>query len=106
MPIELAWTLSSGLRHRALSRRATMDSTIRAHQIMRGVDQREMRKGLRKVTQLSSGGGIVFFSQKAHIIAQGEKPFEQFACFVHAALQDIVVGKPEAACQEHALARR
>jgi hypothetical protein len=34
-------------------------STILAHQIVRRVDQREMREGLREISQLSPGGWVV-----------------------------------------------
>ena len=49
---------------------ALMHGTIRAHQVMGRVDQREVREGLRKVSQLPALGGIVLFGQKADVVAQ------------------------------------
>ena len=42
--------------------------TIRTDQIVGGIDQGEMRKSLRKVSQLSLGTGVVFLGQKADIV--------------------------------------
>ena len=47
-----------------------MHGTIRAHQVMGRVDQREVREGLRKISQLPALGGIVLFGQKADVVAQ------------------------------------
>ena len=50
------------------------------------VDERKMRKRLRKISQLAVFFGIVFFRQKADIIAQGKQMLKKRARFVDSAL--------------------
>ena len=53
-----------------------MHCTVRAHQIVGRVDQREMREGLRKIAQLPLGGRVVFLGQKSYVVAHGQKSFK------------------------------
>lgn len=53
-----------------------MHGTGCAHQIVGRIYQREVRKGLRKVSQLPTFYWIVFFCEKPDVIAQTEKVFE------------------------------
>ena len=64
---------------------------------MRGVDQGDMREGLRVVAHLPPRPRIVFFGEQTDIVAQREQPLEQYAGVVVPALQDVVVGEPETA---------
>src|ERR1039457_989967 len=77
-----------------------------AQQVSRGVDQRQMSKRLRKITQLPFCGWIVFLCKQADVIPQRQKPVEQFERVIVSVVQDIVVRQPEAASQEGALSRR
>lgn len=83
-----------------------MRGAITRCQIARGVDQCEMREGLRKVAKLPLGGWIVFFGKQPDIIAQRQQSAKQFARVFFPPLQDIVVRKPETASQERAFAGR
>jgi hypothetical protein len=42
-------------------------------EIARGVDQREVRKGLREITDQPPAARIVFLAQKADVVAQREE---------------------------------
>jgi hypothetical protein len=59
------------------------------------VDERKMRERLRKISQLAVFFGIVFFRQKADIVAQRKQMLEKRARFVDPALQDVVVNHPK-----------
>ena len=83
-----------------------MHGSIRAQQIMRRIDKRQMRKRLRKVAQMTFGGWVVFLGQKPNIVPQRQQPFEQLARVVISFLQNVIVSKPETARQKYALARR
>ena len=69
-------------------------------------DESEVRKGLRKITQLALCLRIVLFREQADIVAKRQQPFEQRACFRVAVLQRVIVGQPEAARQKDAFSRR
>jgi hypothetical protein len=55
-----------------------------------------MRERLRKIPQLPLFFGIVFFRQKADIVAQRKQVLEKWTRFVDASLQDVVVNHPKA----------
>ena len=65
-----------------------------------------MAEGLWKITQHASGMGIVFFRQKADIVAAFQKPFEQLHGVGMPAHQHVIVHEPEATGQKCALALR
>ena len=44
--------------------------TLNRHYIVGRVDQRDVSEGLRKISELAPKYGIVFFGQKANVIAQ------------------------------------
>ena len=73
---------------------------------MRRIDQRDMGKGLRKISELTTQDGIVFLGQQANVVAQIEQTQEQIARLLSAAGKGIVVGKPERARQKRPLTRR
>src|SRR5271165_866791 len=68
------------------------------------IDQCDMRKGLRKVSEHPSRTRIVLFRQEAHIVAQRQQIFEKLSRLIPAPKQNKVVSVPEAAGQEHAFA--
>ena len=75
-------------------------------EIQRGVDQGDMGKRLREITQHPPGARVVLLRQQSDVVPQRKKPFEQSRGFVVPAKQHVVVGQPEAAGQENALAGR
>ena len=77
-----------------------MYGAIAACQIARGVDQCEVREGLREIAELPLSGWIIFFGKQSNIIAQRQQSAKQFARIFFSPLQDVVVRKPEAARQE------
>jgi hypothetical protein len=69
-------------------------------QVMRRIDQRDMREGLREIADLPAGSRVVFLRQQSKIVAQIEKPLEHPPRVGIPPLQDIIVGEPEAASKE------
>src|SRR5712691_2602591 len=72
----------------------------------RGVDEREVRECLRKVSELAVRDRVVLLGEQADVVAQVEQSLEQLARLLDVALQREHVREPERARQEHALARR
>src|SRR5215831_2964302 len=68
-----------------------------------GVDQSQVRETLRKISKLPAGDWVVLFSEQPQVIPDREQPLEQFLGFRHSPLEGVIVGQPEAACQERAL---
>jgi hypothetical protein len=71
-------------------------------QIVRGIDQSDVRERLRKVSDLASGSGIIFFCQQSNIVAQAQQPLKHRPSVFIATLQDVIVGKPKAASKKGA----
>jgi len=65
-----------------------------------------MREGLGKVAEESPCRRVVLLGQEAHVVAEREEPFEDFARLGTAALKRKIVGEPEGARQEGALPGR
>src|SRR5260370_4300194 len=86
---------------RALLRRA-----LRAGQVVGSVDQRDVREGLWKISDLATEARVVLLREKSDIVAQRQQALEKLAGLGEAPLQDVVVGQPEAAGQKGPLARR
>ena len=72
-------------------------------QVQRSPDESEMRKCLRKVSDLPLRLRIVLFREKTDIVAKRQQAFEQGARFRVAILQRIVVDEPKTAGQEDTL---
>src|SRR5579863_9295822 len=79
--------------------------TFGRHEIVRSIDQRDMSKGLREISQLAAKNGIVFFGEQADVVAHIQQTSEQVARLLSAAGQRIVIGEPEGARQEGSLTR-
>src|SRR5437667_7628352 len=75
-------------------------------EVERRVDERDMRERLRKVPELPARRRIPLLREQAQVAAQVEEPLEEGLCLVEPSLQSEVVGEPECARQEGALARR
>src|ERR1700722_10203662 len=65
-------------------------------QAERGMNQREMRKRLRKIADLQPGPGVIFLAEKTEIVAQREQTVQQGVCFRDPTLQLVDVGEPKA----------
>src|SRR5438270_10021687 len=83
--------------HRLLAFGPMLRGSVGPTQIMRGVDQCDMRESLRVVSHLPPCRWIVFFGEQTEIVAQREQPIEQCAGVIVPALQNVVVGEPKAA---------
>src|SRR2546423_6894816 len=75
-------------------------------QVMRRIDQRDMREGLREIADLPAGSRVVFLRQQSEIVPQVEKPFEHRPRVGIPALQDVVVGQPKTASEERSFIPR
>src|ERR1700691_5951186 len=80
--------------------------TFGRHEIVGGVDQRDVGKSLRKISELPAKHGIVFLGKQANVVAQTEQTLKQTARLRRAAGHRVVVGEPERTRQERTLARR
>jgi hypothetical protein len=76
--------------------------SVSPRQVVRGIDQSDVRERLRKVSDLASGSGIIFFCQQPDIVAQAQQPLKHRPSVFIATLQDVIVGKPKAASKEGA----
>src|SRR5580658_2453664 len=91
-----------------------LDSTLRAmfggtfsrNKIVRRVDERDMGKCVRKISELAVKNGIVLLGQQADAVAQLEQTLERFARLPTAAGDRVVGRQPECACQERSLTRQ
>src|SRR5207253_1612851 len=86
----------------ALPRRALPGS----RQGQGGVDQPDGGESLGEVADLPLEMGIVLLCQQTDVVAQPQESLEQLLRLVAPAHQRVVVGEPEGAGEEGALARR
>jgi hypothetical protein len=77
----------------------------RRTEIMRGVDQRDVRQRLREIAGLPAGAGVEFLRQQAEIVGDRHDTVEHDLRLVDITGQHISVGEPQAAGQERALDR-
>src|SRR3954467_11871943 len=73
-------------------------------QVHRGIDQRDVREGLREVAQLAAAARVGFLGEQADVVGEAAQALEQLARLGAPAEQDQAVGEPEAAGEEHPLA--
>src|SRR5690242_17248837 len=85
---------------RLIAVRALLRGALRAGQVVGGVDQRDVRESLWEVSDLAREARVVLLCKKSDIVAQRQQALEKLAGLVHAPLQDVVVGQPEAAGQK------
>src|SRR5258708_32096188 len=77
-----------------------------SRQVEGGVDERDVREGLREVPELPSETRVILLRQEADIVAQCQQALEQFPRLGDAPLQDEVVGEPKTAGEKCPLAGR
>src|SRR5260221_1670241 len=75
-------------------------------EVERGRDEGDVREGLREIADQPPGLRIIFLGQQPEVVAQPEQPLEQALRLPAMTEQYQVVGQPEAAGQESALAGR
>src|SRR5262245_19128304 len=80
---------------RAVTRRTLMSRLARATQIVRGIDERDVRERLREVSDLSPALDVVLLCQQPDVVADGEQPLEQSAGVVDAAHDRVRIREPE-----------
>src|SRR5690242_527079 len=88
--------------HRLLARAALFGGLLAARglhtpEVERGIDERDVREGLREISDLSFDARIVLLGEQSDIIAQCEKVLEHPARVLMPAEQHVIVGEPEAA---------
>src|SRR5438067_933305 len=71
-----------------------------------GVDERQVRQRLGKIAELDSGFDVIFFGEQADIVADRKEALEDAPALFGSALENEVVGEPEAAREKNAFARR
>src|SRR5262249_13574296 len=84
---------------------ALLDREERTRQVEGAVDQADVGEGLWEVADELLRCRVVFLAEKADIVAQAHEALEEFFRVVAASLEDVDVDEPEAAGEEHALAR-
>src|SRR5437763_1933285 len=86
--------------------RALLRGALRAGQVVGGVDQCDVREGLREISDLPTEARVVLLCEKSDIVAQGQQALEQLAGLIDAPLQDVIIGQPKAAGQKGSLSGR
>src|SRR5579872_1133000 len=56
-------------RRTSIGTRAHICRSFEAGKILRGIDQKDVAKGLRKIAQMTSGMRIIFLGQQADVVA-------------------------------------
>ena len=77
---------------------------VMAGQAVGGVDERDVREGLREVADEAPRHRVVLLGEEAEVVAQREQALEERPRVVDAADQVQAVGEPERAGEERALA--
>src|SRR5205807_6707183 len=91
---------------RLLAVGALLGRSLSPGQVVSGVDQGDVRKGLRKISDLAREARVEFLSEQSDIVAQRQQTLEELARLVDAPQQDVVVGQPKAAGQKGPFAGR
>ena len=79
---------------------AMLGRSCSQHQIVRGIDQADVRQSLRKITHLTPVSPIVFLREQPYVILQSQKRLEQFPRLIIATQYGEIVSEPETARQE------
>src|SRR5207248_7027097 len=105
------WGCRGPLRARPRARNGPPDlfgpvlrRSVGAREIARGVDQRHVGEGLRKIPEEPSMRRIVLLGEQPDVVAERDEPLEDLARLRAAPLQRQVVGEPERAGEECAFA--
>ena len=86
--------------------RTILSGAFASGEVQRRVDDADMAEGLREVAKHAARVRIIFLRQQSDVVLQFKQPVEKLSRFLITAEQNIDVGKPEAAGEENALARR
>ena len=86
-----------------LAHRTMLSRTKCPCQVVRCVDQGDVREGLWEVADEAFGLQVVLLRQEAKIGSQREQALEQRSRILVAALQNVIVGQPEAAGEKDSL---
>ena len=89
-----------------LSSAAGGEAAVPARQREDGVDEREVREGLREVPDLPPGRDVVLLGEEPQVVPEREQPLEELLGLLAAALQHHHLHEPERAGQERPLAGR
>jgi hypothetical protein len=81
---------------------ALFDRLLGAREVISAVDQRQMRKRLRKIADQALGALIVFFTQQTDVVPQGNEIAEKPLRVGNAALQNVGINEPKAAGEKRA----
>src|SRR5689334_5885673 len=82
---------------RLLAVGALLGGSLSPGQVVGGVDQGDVREGLRKISDLAREARVEFLGEQSDIVAQRQQTLEELARLVDAPQQGIVVGQPKAA---------
>ena len=77
---------------------------VRAGQVLRGVDERHVGEGLRKIAEEMCSRWVVLLREEPDVVGERHQPFEQPGGLLNPSLQHVVVGQPERACEKHTFA--
>src|SRR5947208_5301160 len=94
----------SPLLLRALPRRL-LGRLLRYTQIMRGIDQRDVRQRLPEIAGLATGGRIVLLGQEARIVGDRDHAVKQLLRASEVARQHIGIRQPQRAGEKRAFCR-
>jgi hypothetical protein len=83
-----------------------VDWFLDTREIDRCVDQTDMTKRLRKISEHATGTRVVSLGEQTEIIPQRKQTLEKPARFIETPLQDVIVRKPKTASEKCALAWR
>src|SRR6478672_1987898 len=81
---------------------ATLGWTLGQGEVLRRIDQTDMRKSLREVAKLATCPRVILLSQETDVVPDGKQPLEDLRCLVLAAHQCQGIGQPEGAGEEGA----
>src|ERR1700722_9564346 len=79
---------------------------VRSVEVSSRVDQRDVRKRLRKVTQEALRHRIVLFREETYVVAQTDEVREESAGIVHASEQIEAIHEPEGASEKSSFTGR
>src|SRR5580698_9425302 len=69
-------------------------------EVVNGVDQKDMREGLREISQLALAARIVFLREQTNVVAQRQQPIEDLVRLIVAAQHREVIDQPKGARQK------
>src|SRR5438309_6710105 len=80
---------------------ALLDRLRLLAEVHRGVDERDVREGLREVAEVAARARVVLFREQPDVVGEAAQALEKFARLVAAPEHHQAVGEPEAASEEH-----